>query len=85
MKEAKLLNRVQAEANPYSILLLATVQEYGLKTEFACNNYFHISLQLDITVFLKSLIVKLFWCKTYNLLRVFSQCLEMSKGESYED
>jgi len=85
MKEVKRLDRVQAGVLLYIILILATIQEYGLKSELACNNCCYISLQSVINVFLKSVIVKPLLCRTYNFLRVFSQCLELYKGESHEE
>ena len=57
MKEVKLLYRVQAVLHPFNTLILATVQEYVLKSELAFNYCFHISLQFDINVFMKSVIV----------------------------
>jgi len=57
MNEGRLLNRVQAVLQFYNHLILATIQEYGLKSEPAFNNYRHISLQFDISVLTKSVIV----------------------------
>ena len=68
MKEVKLLDCVQAVLHPSNTLILATIQEYGLKSEFTCNNCYHISLQFENDVFKKSVIVKPLSCKTYNLL-----------------
>ena len=48
MKEIKLLNRVQAVLHLYNSIILATVQESGLKSELAFNNYSHLSLKSDI-------------------------------------
>ena len=53
MKEVKLLYREQAVLHLYINLILATIQEYGLKSELTCNNGCHISLQFDIYVFEK--------------------------------
>ena len=50
MKEIKLLDRVQAVSHSSINIILATIQEHGLKSELACNNGFHISLKFDIDV-----------------------------------
>lgn len=68
MKEVILLNRVQAVL-PFSIIhVLATIQEYSLKSEFTCNNYCQISLLFDINEFMKSVTIKPLSCITYNHL-----------------
>ena len=50
MKEIKFLNRVQAVMLPSNIIILAAIQEHGLKSELAFNNYSHLSLKFDINV-----------------------------------
>ncbi len=57
MKEVKLLDRVQAVLLLHIIFILATVQEYDLKSDLACNNYGHLSQQVDLNVSTKSVIV----------------------------
>ncbi len=68
MKEVKLLDRVQVVLTFYIIIILATIQENSLISVLACNNGFHISLQFDIDVFMKSVMLKPLSCITYNLL-----------------
>jgi hypothetical protein len=50
MKEVKILDSVQAVFHFYIILILATVQEYSLKSELASNNCSHILFQFDVNV-----------------------------------
>ena len=53
MKEVKLLDHVQAVIPPNNIIILATIQESGLKSELTSNIGCHISQQFDIYVFEK--------------------------------
>jgi len=50
MKEVKILDREQACLSFIPALILATIQENGLKSELAKNNCFHISQQFTIHV-----------------------------------
>ncbi len=63
MKEIKLLDRVQAVSHSSINIILATVREYGLKSELTCNTTQHISLQFNINEFMKSVIINPLSCK----------------------
>lgn len=46
MTEFILLDRVQAVLHLYISFILATIQESDLKSELACNNCYHIKLNI---------------------------------------
>jgi len=51
MKERKLLDHVQAVLPFYINLILATIQEYSLKSELVSNIYSNIFLKFDLLVY----------------------------------